>query len=102
MMEDAMRKEILRAVMIAATFVAGFAAQAEGISDGTVRIGVLTDMAGVLSDLGGGGAVTPAQMAIDDYVAKEKPLFKNKLVSAGHQNKPEIATRLARPRDDTG
>src|SRR6266478_4399365 len=102
MMEDAMRKAILRAAMIAATFAAGYTAHAEGISDGTVRIGVLTDMAGVFSDLGGAGAVTAAQMAIDDYVAKEKPPFKIELVSADHQNKPDIATGIARQWYDTG
>jgi branched-chain amino acid transport system substrate-binding protein len=101
-MEAAMRNAILRAAMIAATFAAGSAAQAEGISDGTVRIGVLTDMAGVFSDLGGAGAVTAAQMAIDDYVAKEKPAFKIELVSADHQNKPDIATGIARQWYDTG
>ncbi len=101
-MEDAMRKAILRAAMIAATFAAGYTAHAEGISDGTVRIGVLTDMAGVFSDLGGAGAVTAAQMAIDDYVAKEKPPFKIELVSADHQNKPDIATGIARQWYDTG
>ena len=41
-----------------------------GISDGMVKIGVLTDMAGVFSDLAGQGAVTAAQMAIDDFVRK--------------------------------
>ena len=76
-MEDAMRKASLRVAMIAATFAAGFTAQAEGISDGIVTIGVLTDMAGVFSDLGGAGAVTAAQMAIDDYVAKEKPPIRS-------------------------
>src|SRR5712672_3534358 len=101
-MEDAMRKASLRVAMIAATFAAGFTAQAEGISDGIVRIGVLTDMAGVFSDLGGAGAVTAAQMAIDDYVAKEKPPFKVELVSADHQNKPDIATGIARQWYDTG
>src|SRR5712672_1481593 len=101
-MEDAMRKASLRVAMIAATFAAGFTAQAEGISDGIVTIGVLTDMAGVFSDLGGAGAVTAAQMAIDDYVAKEKPPFKIELVSADHQNKPDIATGIARQWYDTG
>ncbi|TKW76548.1 MAG: ABC transporter permease, partial [Bradyrhizobium icense] len=62
-------------------------AQAPGVSDGTVKIGVLTDMAGVFSDLAGAGAVTAAQMAIDDFVEKEKPPFKVELVSADHQNK---------------
>jgi branched-chain amino acid transport system substrate-binding protein len=101
-MEAAMRKATLRAAMIAATFAAGFVAHAEGISGGTVRIGVLTDMAGVFSDLGGAGAVTAAQMAIDDFFAKEKPPFKIELVSADHQNKPDIATGIARQWYDTG
>jgi branched-chain amino acid transport system substrate-binding protein len=101
-MEDAMRNGILRAAMIAAMLVAGFTARAEGISDGTVRIGVLTDMTGVFSDLGGTGAVTAAQMAIDDYVASEKPPFKVELVSADHQNKPDIASGIARQWYDTG
>jgi branched-chain amino acid transport system substrate-binding protein len=101
-MEAAMRKATLRAAMIAAMFAPGFAAHADGISDGTVRIGVLTDMAGVFSDLGGAGAVTAAQMAIDDFVAKEKPPFKIELVSADHQNKPDIATGIARQWYDTG
>src|SRR6267378_1062471 len=104
-MEDAMRAAILHAAMIVTALTAGgmgAAAQADGISDGTVRIGVLTDMAGVFSDLGGAGAVTAAQMAIDDFVEKEKPPFKVELVSADHQNKPDIATGIARQWYDTG
>jgi branched-chain amino acid transport system substrate-binding protein len=77
-------------------------AQTPGVSDGTVKIGVLTDMAGVFSDLAGAGAVTAAQMAIDDFVEKEKPPFKVELVSADHQNKPDIATGIARQWYDTG
>jgi branched-chain amino acid transport system substrate-binding protein len=77
-------------------------AQTAGISDNTVKIGVLTDMAGVFSDLAGAGAVTAAQMAIDDFVEKEKPSFKVELVSADHQNKPDIATGIARQWYDTG
>jgi branched-chain amino acid transport system substrate-binding protein len=101
-MEDAMRNATLRAAMIAGAFAAGCTAHAEGISDGTVRIGVLTDMAGVFSDLGGTGAVTAAQMAVDDFVARDKPPFKVELVSADHQNKPDIATGIARQWYDTG
>jgi len=96
-----MRMTIARAAVMAAT-LAACAAHAEGISDATVKIGVLTDMAGVFSDLGGAGAVTAAQMAIDDFVATEKPPFKVELVSADHQNKPDIATGIARQWYDTG
>jgi branched-chain amino acid transport system substrate-binding protein len=81
---------------------AGAPAQTAGISDGAAKIGVLTDMAGLFSDLAGAGAVTSAQMAIDDFVEKEKPPFKVELVSADHQNKPDVATAIARQWYDTG
>jgi branched-chain amino acid transport system substrate-binding protein len=76
--------------------------QSSPISDGVVRIGVLTDMNGVFSDLAGAGAVTAAQMAVDDFVAERKPAFKIDLISADHQNKPDIGTGIARQWFDTG
>jgi branched-chain amino acid transport system substrate-binding protein len=94
-----------RVALVAAALAAGCAsvsAQAPSISDGVVRIGVLTDMNGVFSDLAGAGSVTAAQMAVDDFVAKEKPAFRVELVSADHQNKPDIATGIARQWYDTG
>ena len=100
-----MRNGFSHAALVAATLAAGclsVAAEMPGISNGAVKIGVLTDMAGVFSDLGGAGAVTAAQMAIDDFVEKEKPPFKVELVSADHQNKPDIATGIARQWYDTG
>ena len=71
------------------------AARAE-ISDNVVRIGVLTDMSGAYSDLAGPGAVTAAKMAVEDFIAKQKPGFKVELVSADHQNKGDIASNKAR------
>ena len=100
-----MRTAISRAALVAtalAAACAGAVAQTPGISDGTVKIGVLTDMTGVFSDLAGAGAVTAAQMAIDDFVEQAKPPFKVELVSADHQNKPDIATGIARQWFDTG
>jgi branched-chain amino acid transport system substrate-binding protein len=100
-----MRAGFSRAAVAVALLAAGYAkapAQTASISDGTVKIGVLTDMAGVFSDLAGAGAVMAAQMAIDDFIEKEKPSFKVELVSADHQNKPDIATGIARQWYDTG
>jgi branched-chain amino acid transport system substrate-binding protein len=71
------------------------AAQAQ-VSDGVVRIGVLTDLSGVYSDVAGKGTVVATQMAIDDFLAKEKPAFKIEMVSADHQNKGDIAANKAR------
>ncbi|MCX7309090.1 MAG: ABC transporter substrate-binding protein [Afipia sp.] len=97
--------KILCAVLATAVFYAGgnsVGAQSSAVSDGVVRIGVLTDMSGVFSDLAGAGAVTAAQMAIDDFKAAKKPSFKVELVTADHQNKPDIATGIAREWYDTG
>lgn len=65
-------------------------------SDNVVKIGVLTDMSGPYSDLAGPGAIVAAQMAIEDFVARQKPDFKVELVTADHQNKGDIAANKAR------
>jgi branched-chain amino acid transport system substrate-binding protein len=61
-----------------------------------VRIGVLTDLSGAYSDIAGKGTLVATQMAIDDFLAKEKPGFKVEMVSADHQNKGDIAANKAR------
>ena len=81
--------------LIAALASAFAPAQAQ-VSDGVVRIGVLTDLSGAYSDIAGKGTVIATQMAIDDFIAKDKPAFKVELVSADHQNKGDIAANKAR------
>ena len=76
-----------------ATLSAGAQAQ---ISGGVVKIGVLTDLSGTYSDLAGSGAVLATKMAVEDFIAKEKPDFKIEVVSADHQNKADIASNKAR------
>ena len=70
-------------------------AQAQ-ISDGIVKIGVLTDMAGPYSGMGGAGSVVAARMAIDECLKAECKGMKIELVSADHQNKADIAATKAR------
>jgi branched-chain amino acid transport system substrate-binding protein len=87
-----------RFVMItaAAIMAAGSAsAQTPAISDDVVKIGVLTDMSGQFSHESGEGAVTAVKMAVEDFGGKVlgKPI---EVVVADHQNKPDIATGLAR------
>jgi branched-chain amino acid transport system substrate-binding protein len=89
------------AIAALALVMACGAARAE-ISDNVVRIGVLTDMSGAYSDLAGPGAVTAANMAVEDFIAKQKPSFKVELVSADHQNKGDIASNKAREWFDRG
>jgi len=66
------------------------------VSDGVVKIGVLTDMSGTYSDLAGPGSVLAVQMAVEDFIAKEKPDFKIEVISADHQNKGDISANKAR------
>ncbi len=65
-----------------------------GFSDGVVKIGVLTDMTGAYSDLAGPGSVAAARMAVEDFGGL--PGTKVEVVSADHQNKPEVASTVAR------
>lgn len=70
-------------------------AQAAGISDDVVKIGVLNDLSGVYSDLSGNGSVIAARLAAEDFGNKVlgKPI---EVVFADHQNRPDIAANLAR------
>lgn len=63
--------------------------------DKNVKIGVLDDMSGLYADLGGAGSILAAQMAIEDsgLVAKG---WKIDVVSADHQNKPDVGGNIAR------
>lgn len=81
--------------VLTALIAASAGAQAQ-ISGGVVKIGVLTDLSGMYSDLAGQGSILATKMAIDDFIAKEKPSFKIEVVTADHQNKPDIASSKAR------
>jgi branched-chain amino acid transport system substrate-binding protein len=60
-----------------------------------VKIGVLNDRSGTYSDLAGEGSVVAARMAVEDFKAAEKGIDVT-IVSADHQNKPDVASNLAR------
>ena len=59
-----------------------------------VKIGVLSDMSSLYSDVGGPGSVVAAKMAVADF-AKDNPNVKVTLVSGDHQNKPDIGSQMA-------
>lgn len=65
------------------------------VSDNVVRIGVLNDQSGLYADLAGPGSTLAAQMAVEDFGGSVlgKPV---EIVSGDHQNKPDIASSLAR------
>lgn len=63
---------------------------------GTVKLGVLTDLSGVYSDATGTGAILATRMAVQDCLAAECRGMAIEIVSADHQNKPDIALSIAR------
>src|SRR5215467_2142535 len=66
-------------------------AEAQQVS---VKIGIMNDMSSVYADAGGAGSVLAAKMAIADFTATH-PDIKVELLSADHQNKPDIGTSVA-------
>lgn len=88
-------QRMLIAAAAAVLLVNQAAAQSGKISDDVVKIGVLTDMSGQFSHESGEGAVTAVKMAVEDFGGKVlgKPI---EVVVADHQNKPDIASALAR------
>lgn len=60
-----------------------------------VKLGVLNDRSGVYADLSGEGSVIAARMAVEDFDAAGKGI-NVEIVSADHQNKPDIASNIAR------
>ncbi len=74
-----------------ALLVLAGAAQAE-ISGGVVKIGVLNDRSGLYADLSGEGSVVAARMAVEDFAGG----LDVEVLSADHQNKPDVGSSVAR------
>jgi len=75
----------------ALTLAPGFA-RAQGVRP--LKIGVMNDMSGVYADFQGIGSVIAAQLAVDDYSTKLGAPVE--IVSADHQNKPDVGAAIAR------
>ena len=87
-------------VMSAALLVAAAAPALADVSDGKVKIGILNDQSGVYADFGGKWSFEAAKMAVEDFGGKVAgaPI---EVISADHQNKPDIASNIARQWYDT-
>jgi len=83
-------KRTLGLAALAAALACG-AANAQQVD---VKIGVLSDMSSLYSDVGGPGSVAAAKLAIADFT-KDHPNVKVDLVSGDHQNKPDIGSQIA-------
>ena len=93
-------KQLASAATLALTAsVATTPAQAQ-ISGDTIKIGIITDMSSVYADIDGPAGVEAIKMAIADAGGAINGK-KIEVVSADHQNKPDIAAAKAREWFDT-
>src|SRR6476659_7088723 len=85
----------MRLGVLPAAIAAGGMLFAIPASADAVKIGILNDQSGVYADYGGKYSLEAARMAVEDFggnVLGEKI----EIVSADHQNKPDLATSIAR------
>jgi branched-chain amino acid transport system substrate-binding protein len=88
-------KYVVSLAALAAATVCG-SAQAQQ----TVKIGVMSDMSSLYSDIGGAGSTAAAKLAIADF-QKANPNLKVELLSADHQNKPDVGSSIVNKWFDT-
>jgi branched-chain amino acid transport system substrate-binding protein len=84
----------IKAITLAVAACASFSAQAQ-ISNDTVKIGFITDMSGLYTDIDGAGGAEAIKMAIADAGGNINGK-KIEFISADHQNKADIAASKAR------
>jgi branched-chain amino acid transport system substrate-binding protein len=86
-----MRRNVLAGVLLAATV--SLAAQAQ-VSGDVVKIGVLTDLAGVTADITGKGSIVAAEMAVEEVggTVLGKPV---QVIAADHQHKVDVGSTIA-------
>ncbi|MGY4233276.1 branched-chain amino acid transport system substrate-binding protein [Bradyrhizobium sp. USDA 4449] len=88
----------MKSVLLAAVATSALLLAAPASAQGTgqaVKIGILNDQSGVYADYGGKYSVEAAKMAIEDF-GGEVLGHKIEMVTADHQNKPDLATSIAR------
>jgi branched-chain amino acid transport system substrate-binding protein len=83
-------KSVWMAAVAASCLLMAAPASAQG-----VKIGILNDQSGVYADYGGKYSVEAAKMAIEDF-GGEVLGQKVEMVTADHQNKPDLAAAIAR------
>ncbi|MCJ2135881.1 ABC transporter substrate-binding protein [Methylobacterium sp. J-026] len=86
---------MLAAACAGAALSAAPAAAQGGFSGGAVRIGILNDQSGLYAEFGGQGSVEAARLAVADMggTVGGVPI---EILTADHQNKPDIASAIAR------
>ena len=85
----------LRLIQLASASLGAYCLLVGAASAQGVKIGILNDQSGVYADFGGKGSIEAAKMAIEDFGGSVLGQ-KIELVSADHQNKPDLASSIAR------
>jgi branched-chain amino acid transport system substrate-binding protein len=85
-----------KACLAAIALSAGATGALAEYTDGVIKIGVLNDMSGLYSDVGGPGAVWAAKKAVEDFCKANTCDTKIEVVAGDHQNKPDIGSNIAR------
>ena len=88
-------KRKLISTLVGAALAVGAGAASGQISDGVIKIGVMSDMSSLYADIGGPGSTLAAKMAVEDFGAAAKGM-KVEVVSADHQNKADVGSSVAR------
>jgi branched-chain amino acid transport system substrate-binding protein len=89
--------KIAASLVVAAATLFAPVAHAEDLA---VKIGVMSDMSGLYSDLGGPGSVVAAKLAVEDFNPAAHGM-KVEIVTADMQNKPDVGATIARQWFDT-
>lgn len=87
-----MRQKLLISLMLTAVVSSPALAQ---FSDNKIVIGVMGDQSGVVADVGGPGSILAARMAVADFGSGSIDGVPIEIVTADHQNKPDVAAAIA-------
>lgn len=87
------RRSVLKAGAALAVVTTSRAGRARADNPNTIKLGVLTDMAGPYSDLAGPNSIAAVREAAKKFANHG---FAVEILSADHQNKPDIAANIAR------
>jgi branched-chain amino acid transport system substrate-binding protein len=95
-----MKKKLVVTIVAAACAAMAVPAHAQKLSGDVIRIGVLTDLSSLYADLSGQGSVVATEMAVADFGGTLNGK-KIEVVTADHQNKPDVGAAKAREWIDT-
>src|SRR6201995_269159 len=88
-------KSLVATLVVTTSLAFAGTAFAQARLDKVGRVGSLADQSGLHQDIGGPGSSVAAQMAIEDSGLLAKG-WKIDLISADHQNKPDVAVNIGK------